>query len=56
MRWEDLNLRRGDKLLKVGFHLNCMIETRIAPRNRYVMVGVLHRLRSTQPTGFVPSF
>ena len=56
MRWEDLSLRRGDKLLRVGFHWTCEIGTGIIPRNRCVMVGVFHRLRSTQPTGLVPSF
>ena len=56
MRSEDLSLRKEDKLLRVGFHWTCEIGARITPRNRCVMVGVFHRLRSTQPTGLVLSF
>ena len=56
MRWEDRSLPKEDKLLRVGFHSTCEIGTGITSRNRCVMVGVFHRLRSTQPTGFVPSF
>ncbi len=56
MRWEDLSLQKGDKLFGVGVHWICGIGTGITSRNRCVMVGVFHRLRSTQPTGSVPSF
>ena len=61
MRWEGLSLRRGDKLLRVGQAQDLPLQmwkigTGITPCNRCVMVGVFHRLRPTQPTGFVPSF